>query len=974
MIQSVRFFFIGVMLITSSFLFAQDIDFVVQTGHSSGVTCAKFNNEGRLIATGGEDYNVVLWEVESGRQLRLLNGHENVVNEILFLKSDSVLISCSDDRRIKMWNALTGEVVKEWWLPEQVKAIALNEDNSTLYCAAKDLYKIDLAKTEAELLRKTTKHPYTEVNVGKEDLIIFGSEKEHRFYQLKDGKETKGTGSMVKTALSRSKDLLFVSSKNGHISSYKLKEGRYHFDRTIISETIKRNASKSLVASDKHLIQFSREGTLTSHNYKEGVFYRYFRAHDYGATAVDFHPNNNLFVSAGLDGRIFLWDHQSGALIRELKSFSSQINFAKFSNDDQSIILGYNDGLIRIWDLEYGGGLETYQFRLSRKKIRKGWKYHVTELVSQDTTEYKFRVVLSKKYPGSVSFKECRFYDFNWNTTTRESELTERFIDNYDKEEKTVLDLLEDKNLFYEDSNLTATAVDKRVVLNTVEPHDISHHQLSHTTPITTIDYNEKRGLFISSAWDGQILLHDKELRPLARLVAINQNDFVILTNNNYYYSTKGALQSVAFAVGDRAVSFSQFDMFFNRPDIVYDLLPFGNDQLVANFKKIYEKRLSRLNVTEADISINEKMPSARIDYANKAITKDSTVTIKVIAYDEEELKALHVLVDGVPLHGSKGKEISGTMHQEDVTIALKSGINEIEVFVENSKAVGSLKQSLLVKSDLKKVTPDLYFVGIGASDYLDTNFNLNYAAKDITDVTKLIRKSKAFDGVYTKTFINNQIRKDSLKEIESFLAHASVNDVVIVYYAGHGVLNNNFDYFLGSYDMNFSKPEEKGLSYDYLEEILMDCNSRQKLIFLDACHSGEIDKEEVQISKDTVAATDVIFRTAGIHIESTETLNAIEGAKMIFADLKANTGITVISSAGGTEFAVESNKWQNGVFTYSLIHGLKDKKSGLDNKGEVTVFDLLKFLKKEVNVLTSGQQQPTYRSENIQNNFVIWR
>jgi uncharacterized caspase-like protein len=64
------------------------------------------------------------------------------------------------------------------------------------------------------------------------------------------------------------------------------------------------------------------------------------------------------------------------------------------------------------------------------------------------------------------------------------------------------------------------------------------------------------------------------------------------------------------------------------------------------------------------------------------------------------------------------------------------------------------------------------------------------------------------------------------------------------VFYAGHGILNKDLDYFLSTYNVDFNKPEEKGIAYEKLEGLLQNCPARKKLFFIDACHSGDIEKQ----------------------------------------------------------------------------------------------------------------------------------
>ncbi len=67
----------------------------------------------------------------------------------------------------------------------------------------------------------------------------------------------------------------------------------------------------------------------------------------------------------------------------------------------------------------------------------------------------------------------------------------------------------------------------------------------------------------------------------------------------------------------------------------------------------------------------------------------------------------------------------------------------------------------------------------------------------------------------------------------------------MIISYSGHGLLSKDYDYYLSTYNVNFQMPEENGLAYDELENLLDSIPARKKLMLIDACHSGEVDKEE---------------------------------------------------------------------------------------------------------------------------------
>lgn len=82
----------------------------------------------------------------------------------------------------------------------------------------------------------------------------------------------------------------------------------------------------------------------------------------------------------------------------------------------------------------------------------------------------------------------------------------------------------------------------------------------------------------------------------------------------------------------------------------------------------------------------------------------------------------------------------------------------------------------------------------------------------------------------------------------------------------------------------------------------------------MDTCHSGEVEKEELLVSnEDVVEEEDVMFRSVGPSLSEIEA-SPSKMMKELFTDLRRGTGATVLSSAGGAEFAMESSEWKNGL------------------------------------------------------------
>jgi hypothetical protein len=142
--------------------------------------------------------------------------------------------------------------------------------------------------------------------------------------------------------------------------------------------------------------------------------------------------------------------------------------------------------------------------------------------------------------------------------------------------------------------------------------------------------------------------------------------------------------------------------------------------------------------------------------------------------------------------------------------------------------------------------------------------------------------------------------------------------------------------------------------------------------MLIDACHSGELDKEEIVAINKTVDSFSTAMKgNKGVIIENTgnKTLglkNSFELMQELFANVNRGTGATVIAASGGTQFAQEHGSLRNGVFTYSILELMQNEK-------EVTVSKLKTTVGKRVEELTNGNQKPTSRNENIEFDWKVW-
>ncbi len=515
---------------------------------------------------------------------------------------------------------------------------------------------------------------------------------------------------------------------------------------------------------------------------------------------------------------------------------------------------------------------------------------------------------------------------------------------------------------------------------NHVEFLDVINNKVNKSMPlptdlITDVQVN-KFGYVGISFKNGAMRVFDPN-DGKERFMMVGQDDNAIFkTPDNYYKMTKEGYELVTFRVGKNAYPFEQFDATNNRPDLVLKAMNSEDENLIKLYNKAFLKRLSKLGITSQESVSLKQLPSSEIsNYKDIPISTDQrTVSLTISAKSKEgNLKKLLVWNNDVPVFGGNGRAISGNTFNESITLNLASGHNKIQIAVQDEKGRESLKETIDVEC-LQKSKPNLYVVSVGTSIYKDKRYNLDYAAKDAKDIVAQFQKENDLYGeVKAKILTDQQSLGKNIQELKSFLKDATIDDVVIVFVAGHGLLDAKYDYFYGTHDVDFNNPSKNGLAYERLESILDGIAPLKKILIMDTCHSGEVEEEELLVSaEDVVEDESVMFRAVGPALTTIEA-SPTKMMKELFTDLRRGTGTTVLSSAGGAEFAMESNDWKNGLFTYSLLFGLRNNGADLNGDGKVMLSELQIYVTDRVSELSHGKQTPTTRIQNLALDYRIW-
>ncbi len=169
--------------------------------------------------------------------------------------------------------------------------------------------------------------------------------------------------------------------------------------------------------------------------------------------------------------------------------------------------------------------------------------------------------------------------------------------------------------------------------------------------------------------------------------------------------------------------------------------------------------------------------------------------------------------------------------------------------------------------------------------------------------------------------------RGNILRTMRNVFLRADENDVVILYFSGHGLpgsfLPVDFDGFNNKVD------------HEDVKAIFKESKAKHKLCLADACHSGSL--------------------TAMRNTSSFE--NTLK--KYYSAFDNSTGGTALLMSSKGEEYSLEDQGLRQGIFSHYLIRGLKGEADKNNNK-IVTVQELYDYVFKKVRNYTGNAQSPT--------------
>lgn len=86
-------------------------NFVELNKHDGEVWQVEFSHDGLRLASCGSDGSAIIYEVGSFEVLHVLADHESGVCSVAWSPDDSMIVTCSQDKRARLWNVYVSLVM-----------------------------------------------------------------------------------------------------------------------------------------------------------------------------------------------------------------------------------------------------------------------------------------------------------------------------------------------------------------------------------------------------------------------------------------------------------------------------------------------------------------------------------------------------------------------------------------------------------------------------------------------------------------------------------------------------------------------------------------------------------------------------------------------------------------------------------------------------------------------------------------------
>jgi uncharacterized caspase-like protein len=332
---------------------------------------------------------------------------------------------------------------------------------------------------------------------------------------------------------------------------------------------------------------------------------------------------------------------------------------------------------------------------------------------------------------------------------------------------------------------------------------------------------------------------------------------------------------------------------------------------------------LNRLTRELGEALESQKEMVQEVSFVNREkLPKDRKVAGELMLAQQAIIQLIPIVtpwilgkIDNIIKSFSKtGKQIKARVHvgNQVIQITSKTTASELAKATQQVKAIGEISQG------------QRYALVIGNSNYQDERLpDLKSSIVDAERFAELLADQKVGAFTHVEKLIDEN--SETVKRyIERFFSKKTREDLLLLYFSGHGIRSQSGQLFLAAKDTSQDYLRSTGIPANFIKENMDESYSQRQILLLDCCYGGAM-------------------------VEGSKSGNEVgQPVNSISAFQSSGFGRIIITASESMQYAYDGDRvdghTENSAFTNYLIEGLGTGNADSDNDGLVDINELYQY------------------------------